>query len=247
MHQLWTVSPLHRIDWELRRWLRFYAPLTENLDFWGVDPLTYTRAGTLGVTQRGGARTIAANVPPFEFDGEMPLGINITSGATLQFNAANALDDANTLIWFEDGVPKSTPSNGNPFGSGGAWAGNLTHVKHVVKASRALTPAEINVIQDRLEDVVQEIPDFPIAPGGLGAPIVETPTHLGGGVYETSQDVDLATLIVVAHGGLTLKRVDASPGNLQFTASGTGNRTITPGLAPSPVNDIFVNYFIGAE
>lgn len=246
MHQLLTISPLQKLDWELRRWLKFYAPLTESLDFWGVDPATYSRAGTLSAVQRGGTRTIAANVPPFEFDDELPLGVKITAGAVLQFGALNDLDDASSLIWVEEGVWKSTPTDTNPFANTGVWSGNVdVHVKHVVKAKRALANSEINAIQIALEDTVpaQVIP--PPAPTfTLGTFITETPTHLGNGVYQTSQAVDLTTLLVFAHGGIALKRVASDPEQLQFTAGGTDNRTITPGLVPVPPTDIWVQYAI---
>lgn len=245
MHQLLTISPLQKIDWEIRRWLKFYAPLTESLDVFGLDPVIYTRAGTLAVTQRGGARTIAANIPAFEFDGEMPLGFKITTGATLQFNEENELDDANTVIWCEESVWKSTPTNSNPISNSGHWAGNFdVHVKHLVKAKRVLANSEINIIQSALEDVIPEqvIPPPPPPVGEVGTLITEVPTHIGGGVYTASQDVDVNSLLVFTHGGLSLMRVASNPQQLQYTF--TAPRTITPGLAPSPANQIFIHFAV---
>jgi hypothetical protein len=195
---------------------------------------------------------VAANVPRFEYDGELPLGVKISSGETLQFAAANGLNDANTLIWFEDGAPKSTPTDGNPFSAGGVWVGNLNvHVKHVCKCSSVLANAEINEIQRVLDDVVQTIPDLPPPPpppvGETGTFVTETPSGSRNGVntvFTLSQNPNLNSLLLVAHGGLTLKRVASSPDNLQYTAGGTGNRTLTLGLAPDASNDLTANYVI---
>ena len=246
MLQIWSTPRLLRLDFEIRRYIRFYAPLLDSLDFFGVDPVSYTRAGTLAsVLHRTGSQTIAANVPPFEYSSDMPMGIKITSGATLQFSSGNALDDASTLIWFEEGVPKSTPTNTNPFGATGIWGGNLTRVKHIVKATRTLANSEITAIQEALEDVVQTIPVPPPPPTvAMGTFLTETPSHQSGAVYLLSQDPDLNSLLLTAHGGLTLTRVGSSPGNLEFTAGGTGNRTLTLGLAPSPTNDIQAQYVV---
>ena len=245
MLQLWSISKLEGLTAALRREISFYAPLLDSLDLMGIDAVTYTRAGTLAVTHRGGARTIPANCPPFEYSGETPLGLLIGATATLQFNAVNDLDNANTLMWMQEGTWKSTPTDANPIAGSGAWTGSTgVHVKHLTKAKRQLSNGEINLIQLGLTDIVQAIPEVPPPPASsAGTPIIETPAHLGGGVYLASQDIDLDSLSVVAHGGLTLTRVGAAPGNLQFMASGAGNRTITPGLAPNPTNNITLQYF----
>lgn len=246
MLQLWTTAKLQRLDFSLRRKLGFYAPLLESLDFWGVDPVTYTRSGTTSAAHRRGSVTLAANVPPFEYDGELPLGVFLASGATLQFSSQNGLNDANTLIWFEDDTPMSTPTDSNPFDSNGIWTGNLSvNVKHIVKARWTLSNTEINTIQEVLEDVVQEIPLPPPPPASpVGSPITETPVHQGGGVYLLSQDPDLGSLQIFSHGGLYIERVGANPGNLQYTIGGAGNRTVTMGMTPSPTTNIVAVYFV---
>lgn len=244
MDLLWTESKLLQLPKDTRRWLKFYAPLLTDLYFWGVDPVAYARAGTTSADYRGGAKTIAANVPPFEYDGELPLGLYLASPAALSFSGQNGLSDGSTVIWFEDGVPKSTPSNANPFDSNGVWVGNLSkHIKHIVKASVVLSTAMIAQIQILLEDVAQAFPELPGAPSTpIGAFVTETPTHSSGAIYTLSADPDLESLLVSAHGGLWLRRVASGPNNLQFTAGGAGNRTLTLGLAPSPVGDIEANY-----
>lgn len=246
MLQLWTDSKISRLGYALRRDLLFYAPLLHSLDFYGIDPAVYTRAGTTSAAHRRGSVTIAANVPPFEWDGESPLGLYLASPASLQFPPENALDDADTLIWFEDGVPMSTPTDNNPFDGSGNWAGNLDiHLKHLIKAARVLANSEINEIQTILAAVAQAIPEPPTPPvAQVGSFVTETPAHVGGAVYELSQDPDLNSLLVAAHGGLFLKRVASSPGTLEFVASGSGNRTLTLGLAPSPASNIVAQYVI---
>ncbi len=214
-----------------------------------MDPVLYYSSGPTVVTQRGGSRTIPQNVPPFEFDGETPLGLLIAAPANawLVFNELNELDDANTLIWCEESVWKSTPTNDNPIANSGYWAGNTSiHVKHIVKAKRILANSEINVIQGALEEIlpVQAIPPPPPPIVDVGTLVSEVPTHIGGGVYVTSQDVNVNSLLVFTHGGLSLMRVGSSPGNLEYTF--TAPRTITPGLDPVPVNQILVWYEVFA-
>jgi hypothetical protein len=246
MELLWTDIRLLNLPPSLRRDLYFYAPLLWDLKFYGVDPVTYTRAGTTSAAYRGGSKTIAANVPPFEYSGELPLGLYLNTPATLAFNALNTLDDSDTLIWFEDGVAKSTPTNTNPFNAGGQWSGNVDiHVKHIIKAKRVLANSEIQQIQSVLTETVPVIPEPPEPPvNPIGSFVTETPAHVGGAVYELSQNPDLNSLLVAAHGGLFLKRVLAAPGNLEFVASGAGNKTLTLGLAPSPASNIVAQYVI---
>jgi hypothetical protein len=53
------------------------------------------------------------------------------------------LNNANTLVWFEDRVPKSTPTQTNPFNVP-ALVGNLgIHVSHVCKADSVLANSEL--------------------------------------------------------------------------------------------------------
>src|SRR5690242_14290916 len=112
--QLWTISNLQRLDYSIRQKITFYAPLTEHLDYYGIDPVTYTWTGSTAATYRQGARTITAPAPIFNFSGETPNGIFVNHPSViLQFSAANNLNNANTLIWFESRVPKSTPTNTN--------------------------------------------------------------------------------------------------------------------------------------
>src|ERR1051325_6740953 len=100
MLQLWTISNLQRLAYSIRQKITFYAPLTEHLDFFGVDPITYTWSGSTTVTYRGGVRTISANAPIFNFSGETANGLYVNTGVSLQFNAANVLNNASTLVWF---------------------------------------------------------------------------------------------------------------------------------------------------
>jgi hypothetical protein len=235
--QLWTISRLGRITpASLRREVTFYAPLLEHLDFLGIEPVTFTRASSSVAVRRDGQNyTIGPNVPRFNYSGETNLGLMLQSGEVLQYSVYNALDNANTVIWFEENGPKSTPTNTNPFNSSGQWAGNLNvHIKHICKFSRQLSNAEINSVQAALAEVVQVIPP-PLPPPSftIGLFVNEVPAG-SGTVYTLSSNPDLGSLIVDAH-GVTLKRVASAPGNMEFTASGTGNRTLTLGMAPSGV------------
>ena len=247
MALLWTISNLQRLEYSIRRKIVFYAPLTENGFFLGIDPLSYTRAGTTSVTYRGGSKTIAANYPPFEFSGETPLGWKMVAGQSFSYNAANNLNNANTLIWFEDRVPKSTPTNGNPFDAGGNWTGNLNvRVSHVAKANSVLATSEITATQTALLDVAQVIPEPPAPPvANIGTPITETPSGNRNGsnyVFTLSQTPDLGSLELF-WGGLYLKRVASAPDTLEYTASGVGNRTLTLGSAPAASEDLTAVYF----
>jgi hypothetical protein len=248
MLQLWTVSKLNQLPFSLQREIYFYAPLIDSLDFYGIEPASYARAGTTSAVHRSGSFTIAANVPPFEYSGETPLGLYINAPATLTFSSQNTLDDSDTLIWFEDGAAKSTPTNTNPFNAGGQWSGNIDiHVMHIIKAKRVLANSEIQQIQSVLTTVVPAIPEPPAPPvNPAGSFVTETPAHVGGAVYELSQAPDLNSLLVAAHGGLFLKRVGAAPGSLEFVASGAGNKTLTLGLAPSPASNIVAQYVVSS-
>lgn len=233
--QLWTTSKLSRIrPISLRREITFYAPLLESLDFLGIEPVIFTRASSSVAVRRDGLdHTIAANVPRFNYSGEVNLGLMLQAGESLQYSVANFLDNLNTIIWFEENAPKSTPTNMNPFGSDGSWGGNRNlHIKHICKFNRVLTNAEINLVQSTLAEVIQVIPPPPTPPVvSPGVFINEVPAG-SGTVYTLSNNPNLNSLIIDAHGA-TLKRVASAPGNMEYTASGTGNRTITLGMAPS--------------
>jgi len=243
--QLWTISRLGRLTPALRREVTFYAPLLEALDFLGVEPVTFTRAGTSTATRRDGlTHAVAANVPRFEYSGETTLGLLIQSGEALQYSVANFLDNANTLIWFEENTAKSTPTNTNPFTSSGLWGGTLNvHIKHIIKFKRILTNAEINSVQAALAEVIQVIPPPPTPPAvSPGVFVNEVPSGAGT-VFTLSNNPNLDSLIVNAH-GVVLKRVASAPGNLEYVASGTGNRTLTFGMSVSGTSPTQVFYVI---
>lgn len=248
MLQLWTISNLQRLDYSIRQKITFYAPLTEHFDFYGVDPFTYSWSGSSSSAYRGGVRTVTGPAPIWNFVGDTPTGLYVDSGFTFQFNAANNLNNANTLIWFEGRVAKSTPTQTNPFSSTGAWTGNLgIYVCHIAKANAVLANSEITAIQTALLDMAQTIPVPPPAPvGTVGSFMTETPSGARDGANKTftlSQNPDLNSLIV-AWGGLFLKRVASGPAELQFSAGGTGNRTLTLGSAPSSTEDVSAVYVI---
>jgi hypothetical protein len=250
MFQLWTASKLNKLPFLLQREIYFYAPLVDSLDFYGTDPVTYTRAGTTTAAHRSGSFTIAANVPPFEYSGENQLGLYLNAPASLSFSAQNALNDANTLIWFEDLVPKSTPTNTNPIDSNGIWTGNLDiHLAHLLKARRVLANSEIVQIQTVLLGVAQSLPAPPAPPVGAGGSwITETPAgSRAGTVFTLSQDPDLNTLIIFCFAAGALERVASGPAEAEFTANGTGNRTITLALAPSGDYPFIANYRVAGS
>lgn len=241
--QLWTISNLQRLEYSIRKKIVFYAPLTEHLDFYGVEPVTYSWSGTGPVTYRGGVRTITGPAPAFNFSGETPFGIYVNTGVTLQFSAANGLNNANTLVWFENRVPKSTPTNANPFNSSGVWTGNQDlFVSHIAKANAVLANSEINAIQAALLDVIQTIPIPPAPPAvEVGSFVNETPSGARNGSntsYTLSFTPDPDSLIV-AWAGLFLKQVGSSPAALQYTVSGT---TLTLGSAPLAEHDLTAQY-----
>lgn len=250
MDLLWTNSKTLTLRKDLRAALKFYAPLVEDLKFFGIDPVTFTRAGASTAVWRDGAsHAVAANIPRFEWSAGLARGLGLVSGESLGFSGQNNLDDANTLIWFEDGVPMSTPAASNPFDGTGVWTGSLDiHLSHVAKFNRVLSNAEINRVQLALAEVAQVIPDPPDPPSlSIGGFVTETPAGTRNGVntvFTLSANPDLGSLLIIGHGGLTLKRVASSPDNLQFTAGGTGNRTITMGLAPDASNDLTAHYVI---
>ena len=251
MFQLWTTSKIPRLSAASQRDVTFYAPLLESLDFMGIDPVTFTRAATQGRVGRDGLiHAIAANVPRFDYTGELPVGLVMLSGQTVQFSAQNGLDNANTLVWFENTAPKSTPTNANPFSSSGIWTGTLNvAVKHVLKMNRIASSAEIAAIQLALADVAQS---FPLPPTAGDLPpstfVQETPSGVRNGVntvYTLSQNPNLDSLLLMCF-GVTCERVASAPGQMQFTASGTGNKTVTMGMAPNPGGPPFFASYVTA-
>ena len=247
MINLWTITNLLKVDFALRKKITFYAPLLDNLDFMGIDPVTFTRAASDVALRRDGyLHAIGPNVPKFQYSAinlEMNLGLLLLSGETLTFAQENLLNNSNTLIWFEDRVPKSTPTQSNPFNSSGTWVGNLnTHISHVCKANAALSNGEINTIQAALLDVPpQVIPDLPSSIANIGTFVSETPSGGTGTVFTLSQNPNLNSLIV-SWSGLFLKRVSSAPAELQYTASGIGNRTITLGSSVVAGQNINCDY-----
>jgi hypothetical protein len=216
----------------------------------GIDGVTFTRASTSTAIRRDSfIHAVAVNVPRFQYGPdangyyELNLGIAMTSGESLSFAVENLLSNSNTLVWFEDRVPKSTPTNSNPFNSSGVYVGNLgIHVSHVCKADSVLANSEITAIQAALLDVPpQTLPNPPPSVSNIGTFVTETPSGGTGTVFTLSQNPDLNSLIV-SWGGLYLKRVTSSPAELQFTANGTGNRTITLGSSVVAGQSIVASY-----
>ena len=64
-------------------------------------------------------------------------GLAISATEVFTFAPENLLHDLNTLIWFQDRVPKSTPTNSNPFNSASTYVGTLdVHISHVLQDRR---------------------------------------------------------------------------------------------------------------
>jgi hypothetical protein len=258
MLQLWSVSKLNDVPLAIRRKLRFYAPLIESLDFMGAerrdaDLAIFTRGSTSSAIWRDGAsHSIGQNVPRFEYDPstQLALGVKLSSGEALSFPPANGLHNGDTLIWFEENTPMSTPTNANPFNSSGTWAGTLDiHIKHVAKAVSGMTlsAAEINQIQEAMHDIAQDIPLPVVTPPLTGQFFLATPESGLGGVINGANTVftlnvqpNLNSMIAVAH-GTTLKRVAAAPGYMEYVVSGPTNQTLTLGLAPAINIPFFVH------
>ena len=236
--QLWTTSKLGRIPYSLRKDIYFFAPLTESLEFMGIEPVAFARAAlSTRIGRDGLVHQVAANVPSFNFNVEQPRGLWMFAGETLQFSPANGLNDSNTLIWFEDEVPKYTPQDANPIASTGHWVGRLdVVVKYLLKAKRQLTVAEIFQIQDALADVPFVPPEPPTPPAtvDVGIFVTEVPagTRNGSNVTFTLSNDPILDSVLLNCFGVTLRRVTSGPANMEYTLSGTGNRTVTMGLAP---------------
>jgi len=250
MDLFWTDCRLLSLSPSLRAKIKFYAPLIDSLNYLGIDPATYVRAGTYNAQYRGGVKTVGANVPPFEWNTDVnPVGLYLASPGDLYFSAWNGLQDANTVIWFENAVPKSTPTNTNPFDSNGKWTGNKPiHLTHIVKANAVLANSEIVQIQNALAGVSESIPAPPAPPvNPSGSFVTETPSGVRNGsnvTFTLSQAPDLNSLLVFCFGVGALERVGSSPGNLEFTAGGTGNQTLTLGLAPTTGYPFLASYVV---
>jgi hypothetical protein len=250
MIQFWTIANILKLNYTLRKKITFYAPLLDSLDFMGIDGVTFTRASTSTAIRRDSfIHAVAVNVPRFQYGPdangyyELNLGIAMTSGESLSYAVENLLSNSSTLIWFEDRVPKSTPTNSNPFNSSGVYVGNLgIHVSHVCKADSVLANSEITAIQAALLDVPpQTIPLPPSSVANIGTFVTETPSGGTGTTFTLSQNPDLNSLIV-SWSGLYLKRVASAPAELQFTAGGTGNRTLTLGSSVVAGQNIVAQY-----
>lgn len=150
--QIFTASLLNRITQPLRASVIFYAPLEVSLGFMGIEPCTFTRAGTSTATWRDGAsHTVAVDEPRFEWSAGLPVGMLLTASApteSLQFASANALHDSNTLFWIQEGVVKKTPTDTNPINSSGVWIGaSGSHIRRMLKFDKILTAAELVYVE----------------------------------------------------------------------------------------------------
>src|SRR4030095_11705164 len=240
MFQLWAASKLGRLPFDLRKHVRFFAPLTESLDFMGIDPVTFARNSIAPRFGRDGlVHNIPVDCPRFDFNitatGDLPAGIFINAGSTLQFSSSNGLSDINTLIWFENDVAKSTPTDANPFTSSGIYSGVPDkYIKYLTKMDRILTAAEIATVQRALTDIppiefvivppvppVEEVTDHAIF-------VKDVPTGRNGvqTVFTLSNDPILDSVMLVCF-GIVCRRVASAPGNMEYTLSGAGNRNIT--------------------
>jgi len=245
--QLWCGSNLGRLKFALRRYVVFYAPLTDSLDFMGHEPVTHTRgSGFTRMGRDGLSHVIGVDVPKFDYAGETPYGLWVASGTTVGWSGLNGLNDANTLIWFEDHVPKSTPANTNPVNSSGFWAGNLNvHIKHLCKFNLVLNGADIVTVQQALTDLVMDIPlptpPTPPTPVSGTAVYYVFPGRNGvSTVFSLPSTPNINSLLIFAH-GVSCQRVASSPGNMEYILSGT---TVTMGMAPSSSGaPFFAQYF----
>lgn len=248
MLQFWTIANLLKVNHALRKKITFYAPLVDNLDFMGIDPVYFNRAATdYSARYRDGfLHSVLANVPRFQYsavDFEIQLGLALTSGEAITFAPENLLSNSNTLIWFEDRAPKSTPTQTNPFNSAGTWVGNLGfHISHICKADTVLANSEITALQSALLDVPpQVLPTLPPYVIEIGIFVSETPSGGTGTVFTLSQNPNLNSLIVT-WSGLFLKRVASAPAELQYTAGGVGNRTLTLGSSVVAGQNVNADY-----
>lgn len=146
--QLFTVAPISKLRLVLQRDIRLYAPFFDNLDYMGIEAVTYAGTGNRNATWRdGGVRVIATGNPRFEYTGETQRGLLIKKSSTelelITFNPANNIHDANYLYWVQEGVLKRAPSDTMPFNSSGVWIGtDNVHVNRFLKFNRVLTASE---------------------------------------------------------------------------------------------------------
>lgn len=147
--QILISSKLNKMDWNLRKNVYFYAPLEYDLVFHGYGACTYTRTGTTStaIWRDGASHAVDTNKPRFEYSGDNTIGIAInTATETLAFDTQNLLSNSNTLIWLENNVLKSTPTNTNIF-TGSTYSGSTgVHLKHLIKFSRVLSASEISYV-----------------------------------------------------------------------------------------------------
>ncbi len=146
MLQVLTGTRLNRLRFAIRKDIVFYAPLTDSLDYHGIEPVTFTRSGASTATWRdGAAHAVGANRPRFEYSGETQLGILLETGEVLSYPPEQKLDDAGIVFWVEQGVVKKSPADANPFNASGAlqFTDGL-HYRDIVKfkSGRVLTTAE---------------------------------------------------------------------------------------------------------
>ena len=151
--QIFTDSLLNRITKPLRDSVIFYAPLEVSLDFMGIDPCTFARAGTSTAVWRDAAsHTVAVNEPRFEWSAGLPLGMLLTSATpteSLTYATANNLSDANTLFWIQEGVVKKTTADTNPFNGSGVWTGaSGSHIRRILKFNKVLSASELAYISE---------------------------------------------------------------------------------------------------
>lgn len=152
---IYSIKKITLLPHRLFKDVRFYGEFIHSLDYIGIGTATLARATAQNATWRdGGAHSVAANKPRFEYNGATPLGLLINSavGETLTIPAANNLHDANTLFWRENNVTKNSGTTANPFNSSGVWSGtDNIHISHVLKFSRVLTAAEIALVTGVLD------------------------------------------------------------------------------------------------
>ena len=245
--QLWCGSNLGRLAFSLRRFVTFYAPLTDSLDFMGVDPVAFARGTVVARLGRDGlGHTVPMHVPKFDYVGEQPYGLYMDAAVDISWSPLNALHDANTVIWFEDAVPKSTPANANPVNSAGHWGGNRNiHLKHLTKFNLTLGGPDIVTVQQALADVATEIPlpEPPTPPTPVtGTPVYHVFTGRNGSntVFTLPSTPNINSLLIFAH-GVSCQRVASAPQAMEYTISGV---TVTMGMAPSAAGaPFFAQYF----
>lgn len=145
--QILISSKLTKLNYTTRKKIKFYAPLEHELTLFGYGEATFTRASTSTATWRDGAsHTIAANKPRFEYSGDNPQGMAINTGTeTLSFDVRNDLSGlTNTVIWVQNGVFKSTPTDSSIINTSGSYIGSSgVHISHLIGADQVLTAAEI--------------------------------------------------------------------------------------------------------